>query len=136
MRIFSEVVAKPVTNEGLKIRFVMAGKTGKAAVRKVRPIRTLRTNMKTVRAMIEDKIAKIEVSEMSDLLADLQALALFIQQELAGTVTGTDKTAGKGIYLLSDEERLAIREGLNAAKHGEFASDDEMDEFYKLHRRA
>jgi len=93
MRIFSEVVAKPVTNEGLKIRFVMAGKTGKAAARKVRPIRTLRTNMKTVRAMIEDKIAKIEVSEMSDLLADLQALALFIQQELAGTVTGTDKTA-------------------------------------------
>ena len=93
MRIFNEVVAKPVTNEGLKIRFVMAGKTGKAAARKVRPIRTLRTNMKTVRAMIEDKIAKIEVSEMSDLLADLQALALFIQQELAGTVTGTDKTA-------------------------------------------
>jgi hypothetical protein len=93
MKIFSEVVAKPVTNEGLKIRFVMAGKTGKAAARKVRPIRTLRTNMKTVRAMIEDKIAKIEVSEMSDLLADLQALALFIQQELAGTATGTDKTA-------------------------------------------
>jgi hypothetical protein len=92
MKIFSEVVAKPVTNEGLKIRFVMAEKTGKAAVRKVRPIRTLRTNMKTVRAMIEDKIAKIEVSEMSDLLADLQALALFIQQELAGTVNGTDKT--------------------------------------------
>jgi hypothetical protein len=43
--------------------------------------------------MIEDKIAKIEVSEMSDLLADLQALALFIQQELADTVNGMDKTA-------------------------------------------
>jgi predicted transcriptional regulator len=40
-----------------------------------------------------------------------------------------------GLYLLSDEERFAVREGLDAAKHGEFAPDEEMEEFYRLHRR-
>ena len=40
-----------------------------------------------------------------------------------------------GVYLLSGDERLAVREGMDAARRGDFAPDDEVEEFYKLHRR-
>ncbi len=41
-----------------------------------------------------------------------------------------------GVYRLSDDERTAVRKGMDAARRGEFAPDDEMDEFYRLHRKA
>ena len=37
------------------------------------------------------------------------------------------------IYRLSDAERAAVRQGIDAAKMGHFAPHDEMDEFYRLH---
>ena len=36
-----------------------------------------------------------------------------------------------GIYVMTDEERAAVREGLNQASRGEFVPDDAMD----AHRR-
>jgi predicted transcriptional regulator len=36
-----------------------------------------------------------------------------------------------GVYRLTDEERVAIREGLEQARRGEFVSDAEMDAFWK-----
>ena len=52
----------------------------------------------------------------------------------------TSKTMGNNIedwdrYEFSDEENCAVRKGIDAASHGEFAPDDEMEEFYKLHRK-
>ncbi len=41
-----------------------------------------------------------------------------------------------GVYRLSDEERIAVQAGMDAARRGDFASDAEMDEFYRLHSRA
>jgi predicted transcriptional regulator len=55
------------------------------------------------------------------------------QEELANLMRQIESRR-TGLYLLSDEERFAVREGLNAAKHGEFAPEDEMEEFYRLHR--
>jgi predicted transcriptional regulator len=40
-----------------------------------------------------------------------------------------------GIYRLSDEERDAIRKGLDDVKHGRFASDEEMAELFGRFRR-
>lgn len=40
-----------------------------------------------------------------------------------------------GVYRLSDEERAAIREGLEAAKRGEFASDEQIAEVFNRFRR-
>jgi len=40
-----------------------------------------------------------------------------------------------GIYRLSDQERTAVRAGMDAARRGDFASDEEMNEFYRLHFR-
>jgi len=41
-----------------------------------------------------------------------------------------------GIYRLSEDERAAVRAGMDAARRGEFAPEAEMEEFYRLHRRA
>lgn len=37
-----------------------------------------------------------------------------------------------GIYIMSDEERAAVREGLEQAERGEFLSDKEMDAAHDL----
>jgi predicted transcriptional regulator len=36
-----------------------------------------------------------------------------------------------GIYVMSEEERAAVNEGLDQARRGEFVPDDEMDAFWK-----
>ena len=36
-----------------------------------------------------------------------------------------------GVYFMNDEERSAVREGLDQARRGEFVSDDEMDALWK-----
>jgi len=41
-----------------------------------------------------------------------------------------------GIYHLSEEERVAVRTGMDAARHGVFAPESEMEEFYQLHHKA
>ena len=41
------------------------------------------------------------------------------------------KRDAKGVYVMDDEERAAVREGLEQARRGEFVSDDEMEVFWK-----
>src|SRR5712691_2000740 len=36
-----------------------------------------------------------------------------------------------GVYIMNDEERAAVREGLDQARRGEFVPDDEMNAFWK-----
>jgi predicted transcriptional regulator len=36
-----------------------------------------------------------------------------------------------GVYVMSNEERAAVQEGLQQASRGEFVPDDEMDAFWK-----
>ena len=38
------------------------------------------------------------------------------------------------LYRLSDAERIPVREGIDAAELGHFAPQDEMEEYYLLHR--
>jgi predicted transcriptional regulator len=40
-----------------------------------------------------------------------------------------------GVYELSDEERAAVRAGMEDAHRGNFASEDEIEAFYQLHRQ-
>jgi hypothetical protein len=44
------------------------------------------------------------------------------------------KCRRNGVYRLSDAARAPFREGIDAAEAGHFAPEDEMDEFYRLHR--
>jgi predicted transcriptional regulator len=57
------------------------------------------------------------------------------QEELA-EVAREIESRRSGVYRLSDDERTAVRAGMDAARRGEFVSDQEMDEFYRLHYRA
>jgi hypothetical protein len=41
-----------------------------------------------------------------------------------------------GVYRLSDDERAAVRKGMDAARRGAFVPDAEMDAYYKRHRGA
>ena len=36
-----------------------------------------------------------------------------------------------GIYVMNDEDRAAVREGMEQAMRGEFVPDDEMEAFWK-----
>jgi predicted transcriptional regulator len=57
------------------------------------------------------------------------------QEELA-EIAREIEARRSGLYSLSDEKRAAVRAGLDAARRGDFVSEDEMEEFYQLHRRA
>jgi len=68
------------------------------------------------------------------LLEQVQSWPEEDQEELA-EVAREIESRRSGIYRLSDEERTAVRAGMDAARRGDFASDEEMDEFYRLHHR-
>ena len=57
------------------------------------------------------------------------------QDELA-EVAAEIEARRAGIYRLSDEERAAVRKGMEAARRGDFVPDAEMDAYYKRHRGA
>ncbi len=56
------------------------------------------------------------------------------QEELA-EVAREIEARRAGVYQLSDDERGAVRAGMDAARRGDFAPDSEMEEFYQLHRK-
>jgi len=60
-----------------------------------------------------------------------------LPEELLGEVEETvDEIVRwhEGVYRLSDDERAAVRKGMEAARRGEFVSDDELQAFYRRHR--
>ena len=52
------------------------------------------------------------------------------QEELAGLARETEARRS-GVYVMSDEGRAAVQEGLDQAQRGEFVRGDEMDAFWK-----
>jgi predicted transcriptional regulator len=38
------------------------------------------------------------------------------------------------VYRLSDEERIAVSAGMDDARRGNFVPEEELEEFYQLHR--
>ena len=55
---------------------------------------------------------------------------------IQSTGTNEHNTDRTRTYRLSDAERAAVREGIDAADVGHFAPEDEMEEYYRLHRDA
>jgi predicted transcriptional regulator len=53
------------------------------------------------------------------------------QEELADLAREIESRRS-GLYRLSDEERNAVRVGMDDARHGRFASEEEMDEPAKV----
>jgi hypothetical protein len=57
------------------------------------------------------------------------------QEELAAAAAEIEARR-TGIHRLSDDECAAVRKAMAAAQNGAFAPESEMDEFYRLHRKA
>ena len=72
-------------------------------------------------------------ASVKDILRKVESWPEEDQQELA-EVARIIEARRTGIFRLSDEERAAVREGMAAARRGEFAPDDEIEKFYQLHR--
>ena len=68
------------------------------------------------------------------LLERVQSWPVEDQEELAA-VAREIESRRTGVYSLSEDERRAVRAGLEDARRGDFASDEEIEEFYQLHRR-
>jgi len=73
--------------------------------------------------------------EAKTLLEQVQSWPQEDQEELV-EVAREIESRRSGKYRLSDEERTAVRAGMDAARRGDFALEEEMDEFYRLHHRA
>ena len=69
------------------------------------------------------------------MLEQVQSWPLEDQEELAD-VAREIESRRTGVYRLSDEERTAVRAGMEDARRGDFASDEEIDGLYRLHPRA
>jgi hypothetical protein len=69
------------------------------------------------------------------LLEQVESWPIEDQEELAD-VAREIESRRTGVYRLSDEERAAVRSGIDDARRGDFATEEEIEEFYQLHRRA
>jgi predicted transcriptional regulator len=73
--------------------------------------------------------------KVRDILQKVESWPEEDQEELA-TVARVIEARRTGIYRLSDDERARVREGMAAARRGDFVPDEEMEKFYQLHRGA
>jgi predicted transcriptional regulator len=77
------------------------------------------------------------MSETKTLEALMERAASWPDEAQAELVRFMIDTEAKhfGVYRLSDEERSAIRKGLDDVRHGHFASDEEVAELFNRFRR-
>ncbi len=77
------------------------------------------------------------MSETKTLEALMERAASWPDEAQAELVRFMIDTEAKhfGVYRLSNEERAAIRKGLDDAKHGRFASDEKIAEIFNRFRR-
>jgi predicted transcriptional regulator len=68
--------------------------------------------------------------ETKALLERVQAWPEKDQEELVNIAREIESRRSR-VYRLSDEERAAVRAGMDAARRGDFVPEDEMDEFYR-----
>jgi len=69
---------------------------------------------------------------LESLMERISALSEDAQDELLDHVAIIEARQS-GVYRLSDEERAAVKQGLEAAERGEFVSDEDMAAFFKRH---
>jgi predicted transcriptional regulator len=70
--------------------------------------------------------------QLETLIERISALPEEAQDELLNHIMEIESRQ-PGVYRLSEEERAAVKKGLEAAERGEFVSDEEMAAFFKQH---
>jgi predicted transcriptional regulator len=74
------------------------------------------------------------MTNRESLIERVAALPEELLDEVAQSVEDIVAWHQSGVYHLSDKERAAVRKGMDAARRGEFASDDEMTALYNRQR--
>ncbi|MDI1262792.1 MAG: hypothetical protein PS018_06005 [bacterium] len=57
-------------------------------------------------------------------------------QEEVAAVAREIESRRSGVYRLSDDERTAVRAGMEESRQGLFATDEEIEALYRLHQGA
>ncbi|HKN11338.1 MAG TPA: hypothetical protein VJ376_17935 [Pseudomonadota bacterium] len=68
--------------------------------------------------------------QINDVLESVRSWPQEDQEELAELAREIEARR-TGVYVMSNDERAAVQEGLQQAARGEFVPDDEMDAFWK-----
>jgi len=68
----------------------------------------------------------------NNLLERIAALPEGVLADVEESVDEIERWSGN-LFRLTDEERAAVRKGLDAAQRGEFVTDEELDAFYRRH---
>lgn len=74
------------------------------------------------------------MSKRQSLIERVATLPEELLDEVAESVEDIVAWHQQGTYHLSDDERAAVRKGMEAARRGEFASDDEIAALYNRNR--
>jgi predicted transcriptional regulator len=72
----------------------------------------------TKRQRLMERVAGLPDSLLSAVAGSIEAIVVWHQ---------------RSVYHLSDDERAAVRKGMEAARRGEFVPDEEMTAFYNRH---
>ena len=109
IKVFNDYLAKPMTYDQLKMRFVQEPKTDKPkADRKRQTINTLRANLKSVKTMLEVNVVKVAADDMTALLADLQSLVTAVQAEM-------ERQANEAAQIAAAKEAAVFNKAVQAA---------------------
>ena len=85
--------------------------------------------------MAQNRLFNNMIPGTKALLEQVQSWPVEDQEELASFAREIESRR-TGLYRLSDEERTAVRAGMEEARRGDFATEQEIDELYRLHSRA
>jgi predicted transcriptional regulator len=69
-------------------------------------------------------------AQIDAVLENVRSWPLEDQEQLA-EIAREIEARRKGVYVMTDEERAAVRVGLEQARRGEFVPAEEMDTFWK-----
>jgi alkylhydroperoxidase family enzyme len=70
--------------------------------------------------------------KLQNLLERIAALPNELLDEVQESLDEIERWRGD-LFRLTDEERRAVRKGMDAARRGEFVTDEELAKFYRRH---
>jgi predicted transcriptional regulator len=71
-------------------------------------------------------------AKLQNLFERIAALPDELLGEIEQSIDEIERWRG-GVFRLTDEERAAVRKGMEAARRGEFVTDEELAAFYRRH---
>ena len=71
-------------------------------------------------------------AKLQNLFERIAALPDELLGEIEQSIDEIERWRGD-VFRLTDEERAAVRKGMEAARRGEFVSDEELAAFYRRH---